>query len=70
MIANPVRSISCECDAGPDEPCTPQGDHLARYLRAETAGVIDRDYLTATIARLDVLARQAVVEPAGREAGQ
>jgi hypothetical protein len=64
-----VRSISCECDASPGESCTPQGDHLARYLRAETAGAIGRDYLKATIAGLDVLAPQAVVESA-EPAGQ
>lgn len=55
------RSVRCPCHACPGEPCTPEGDHLARYLRAESAGAISRDYLKAVIAGLDVLAPQVVV---------
>ena len=59
--ATSVRSVRCPCHACPGEPCTPEGDHLARYLRAESAGAISRDYLKAVIAGLDVLAPHVVV---------
>ncbi len=61
MRVTSARSVRCPCRACPGEPCRPEGDHLARYLRAESAGAISRDYLRAVIAGLDVLAPQVVV---------
>lgn len=49
------------CWQPPGCPCAPTGQHLARYLRAERRGVIDRSALTAVIARLDVLAPSVLV---------
>jgi len=43
MVADGVCSIPCPCQPRPGEPCTPLGDHLARYLNAEMAGAINQD---------------------------
>jgi len=67
MVADGVRSIQCPCRPRPGEPCTPFGDHLARYLNAETAGAINQDHLTATIATLAVLAPHVIVRAADTE---
>ncbi len=52
MTSVSVRAIPCPCQARSGEPCTPLGDHLARYVSAETAGVISRDCLNAAITKL------------------
>ena len=61
MNATSVRSVRCSCRALTGEPCTPEGDHLARYLRAEITGVISRDDVKTVIAKLDILAPHVVV---------
>jgi hypothetical protein len=35
------------CWAAPGTACTDEGQHLARYLRADRRGLIDRDAMTA-----------------------
>ena len=62
MVAIDMRSVLCPCQARPGRPCTPHGDHLARYLGAEAAGAISRDHLIAAIATLTVLAPHVVVK--------
>ena len=63
----PLATLSapCTCQARPCQPCTPLGNHLARYLTAESSGVISRDFLKAVIATLTVIAPQVVVTGRG-----
>jgi hypothetical protein len=63
---NAARSAECPCHAPPGAPCRPDGDHLARYLRAWQAGTLTRESLKHAIDNLDVIAPQAIVpSPAG-----
>ena len=64
-----VRSAGCFCAAASGSPCTPDGDHLDRYVRAAKHGTIDREALKQAVGRLAVIAPQAVVPTAtqGRE---
>jgi hypothetical protein len=63
-----TRSVPCPCHAQPGQPCTPAGDHLARYLHAEQSGTITRQSLTQVIAGLDVIARHVLIQPPGDQA--
>jgi hypothetical protein len=49
-------------------PCQgkPQGDHLARYLDAYTAGQLTREYMARVLAELVVIARCRIVEDSAR----
>jgi hypothetical protein len=51
------------CQVPPGTPCQakPEGDHLARYLDAYTAGQLTREYLTTVLAELVVIARWRIV---------
>jgi hypothetical protein len=52
------------CWAPPGVPCTvsgPSGQHLARYLRAERKGLLDRQALAAVVGGLDVIAPHVIV---------
>ena len=40
------------CEAGPDTPCTPEGQHFDRYLRAWREGLISRKMVTDVCAVL------------------
>ena len=61
-----ARSAACPCRARAGAPCRPDGDHLARYLRAWHAGTLTRESLKHAIDGLDVIAPQAIVPaPAG-----
>lgn len=65
-----ARAVRCACRARPGRPCTPSGDHLARYLAADASGMITRDQLTAVITSLVVVAPHIVIAPtAGHSAG-
>ena len=44
-------------------PCSPSGDHLARYLAAERAGMFSRQALKNVIAQLDVIAPHVLIRP-------
>ena len=57
--------VPCNCQARPGRSCTPLGNHLARYLIAESSSVISRDHLMAVIATLTVLAPHVVVTGQG-----
>jgi hypothetical protein len=45
----------------PDVPCTPAGDHLARWLRAERRGLVTRAELAAVVGALEVIAGHVVI---------
>jgi hypothetical protein len=66
--AQATRSVTCPCHAQPGQPCTPAGDHLARYLHAEKSGAITRQSLTQVIAGLDVIAPHVLIQPSGDQA--
>ncbi len=60
--AGAVRSVRCQlCRARPATACTARGDHLARWLAANSAGRITRDALKAAIVRLVVVTKWCVV---------
>jgi hypothetical protein len=67
MTTVAVRSVACPCGARITQLCTPGGDHLARYLRAEQAGAISRDQLTAAIVTLTILAPHVIIPAAHSE---
>jgi hypothetical protein len=61
-----ARSAECPCRAQAGAPCRPDGDHLARYLRAWQSGTLSRESLKHAIESLDVIVPQAIVPaPAG-----
>lgn len=62
--AQAARQCSCgQCWARPGTPCqqSPEGDHLARYMRARRRGLIDAAGLRAVIENMVVLAVWMVV---------
>jgi hypothetical protein len=66
-----ARSAECPCRAQAGAPCRPDGDHLARYLRAWQSGTLSRDSLKHAIDGLAVIALQAIVPaPTGRARDQ
>jgi hypothetical protein len=60
-----VRSVACTCTAQPGTPCSPAGDHLARYLHAEQRHAITRQTLTRVIAGLDIITPDVIIRPPG-----
>jgi hypothetical protein len=65
-----VRERACPlCDAAPGEACSPkpEGDHLARFLDAYTAGQLTKAYMAMTLAELVVIDSCSVI-PAQRPA--
>lgn len=62
-----VASARCRtcplCEAPAGEPCQPkpEGDHLARYLGAFTAGQLTRAYLAMVLGELVVIDTCAVI---------
>jgi len=57
------------CWAAAERSCTitgPAGDHLARYLAAEKAGLITRLELAAVVAGLEVIADHVIVRDGAR----
>jgi hypothetical protein len=56
-----ARTGGCDCGARPGQACTPEGDHLGRYMAAEKAGQIGRAELGRAIEGLDVIAPQVIV---------
>ena len=62
--AQAARARQCPlCWAQSGTPCQrkPEGDHLARYLDAYTAGQCSRAYLTMVLAELVVIAPSVVI---------
>ena len=61
--AERARLVNCgRCWARPGAACTPAGDHLARYQRAERRGLVSRAELVSVVATLRVVAAGAIVE--------
>ena len=57
-----VRHLVCElCQAPPDVRCTPDGDHLARWIGAYTAGLLSHADMAALFARVIVITKRRVV---------
>jgi hypothetical protein len=53
-----ARARTCPlCETPPGVPCQPkpEGDHLARYLDAYTAGQLSRAYMAAVVGELVVI---------------
>jgi hypothetical protein len=67
MTTTTIRSVACPCGTRTTQPCTPRGDHLARYLHAEKTGAINRDQLVTAIAALTVLAPHVIIPAATSE---
>jgi hypothetical protein len=62
--AGMVRSRVCPlCETPAGQPCQlkPEGDHLARYLDAYTAGQLTKAYMAMTVGELVVLDDCAIV---------
>ena len=55
------------CGADPGQPCqpNPDGDHLARYLDAYTAGQLTKAYMAMVLGELVVIDQCAVITAAG-----
>lgn len=64
-----VRSLECpQCLAPEGKACTlANADHLARWIAAWQAGLIERRALADVIAEMTVIAWQAEVPSDGRE---
>jgi hypothetical protein len=63
-----VRGRACPlCEAPAGQPCQskPQGDHLARFLDAYTAGQLTREYMAKTLGELVVIDASAVIPAQG-----
>lgn len=61
--ARSPRTTACACGAQTGVPCSPSGDHLARYLAAERAGMFSKQALKNVIAQLDVIAPHVLIRP-------
>jgi hypothetical protein len=64
-VAERARMVPCgQCWQRPGRPCTvtgPDGDHLARWQRAERRGLITRADLAAVVAGLEVIAAHVII---------
>ena len=66
-ICRAARQVNCgECWQVPGKPCTPEGDHVARFGRAARRGLITGHELVAILGRLEAFTTATVVQtPAG-----
>jgi hypothetical protein len=61
-ICELVRQANCgECWQVPGKPCTPEGDHVARFGRAMRRGLIAGPELIAVLQSLDAFTGDTVV---------
>ena len=67
-VREDARRANCPlCWQRPGRPCTvsgPDGDHLARYQRAERRGLITRGELAAVVGTLEVIAAHVIIREA------
>jgi hypothetical protein len=64
-----ARTRQCAlCQVPPGTPCQakPDGDHLARYLDAYTAGQLSREYMAAVLSELVVITRWQIIRDGAR----
>jgi hypothetical protein len=65
-ICQAARQATCgECWQVPGKPCTPGGDHVARFGRAMRRGLISGPDLLAVLGTLDAFTTATVVEMPG-----
>jgi hypothetical protein len=61
-ITMDARRVNCgECWQVPGKPCTPEGDHVARFGRALRRGLITGTELLAVLGTLDAFTPSTVV---------
>ena len=61
-ICELVRQANCgECWQVPGKPCTPEGDHVARFGRAMRRGLISGPELIAVLQSLDAFTSATIV---------
>ena len=61
-ICAAVRHVNCgECWQVPGMPCTPEGDHVARFGRALRRGLITGPDLIAVLQALDAFTSATIV---------
>jgi hypothetical protein len=66
QAARARRCPLCQVPPGTPYQVKPEGDHLARYLDAYTAGQLSREYMAAVLAELVVIAQWRIV-PGGAQ---
>jgi hypothetical protein len=61
-ICQAARRVNCgECWQVPGKPCTPEGDHVARFGRAMRRGLISGPDLLAVLGALDAFTTATVI---------
>ena len=61
-ICEAARRVNCgECWQVPGKPCTPEGDHVARFGRAMRRGLISGDDLIAVLQALDAFTSATIL---------
>ena len=61
-ICEAARQANCgECWQVPGTPCTPEGDHVARFGRAMRRGLISGPDLLAVLGTLDAFTMATVI---------
>jgi hypothetical protein len=61
-ICEATRQANCgECWQVPGTPCTPEGDHVARFGRAMRRGLISGPDLLAVLGALDAFTMATVI---------
>ena len=62
-ICEAARQATCgECWQVPGKPCTPEGDHVARFGRAMRRGLISGPDLLAVLGTLDAFTTATVIQ--------
>ena len=65
-ICQAARQANCgECWQAPGKPCTPEGDHVARFGRAARRGLITGPELVAVLGAFDVFTTATIVPTPG-----
>ncbi len=61
-VCEAVRLVNCgECWQVPGTPCTPEGDHVARFGRAMRRGLLTGPELIAVLQALDAFTNTTIV---------
>ena len=61
-VCEAARGANCgECWQVPGTPCTPEGDHVARFGRAMRRGLISGPDLIAVLQALDAFTNDTIV---------